>query len=210
MHFDRTLLWIPTGCALRWAQKDEGRILGWPQGTRIVAMYHRSLRFPTLRLPVSPTRYSRFCSLSDSRLGALRAWVALGCRPDLPEGFLSPRSTLVGQGSSDSPPGCHSLLPQFDKAEPSDSLFRFAPALRFLVCNLFPKAKQGWLLPSLFLFISVLPSVRSQTHPSPHRKSPAAAQGAAHCPRPCPAQSRAQAACPSACLPGNDPAAECR
>ena len=24
MHFDRTLLWIPTGCALRWAQRDWG------------------------------------------------------------------------------------------------------------------------------------------------------------------------------------------
>ena len=24
MHFDRTLLWIPSGCALRWAQRDWG------------------------------------------------------------------------------------------------------------------------------------------------------------------------------------------
>ena len=28
IHFDRTLLLIPTGCALRWAQKDEGEIQG--------------------------------------------------------------------------------------------------------------------------------------------------------------------------------------
>ena len=26
--FDRISVWIPTGCALRWAQKDEGGILG--------------------------------------------------------------------------------------------------------------------------------------------------------------------------------------
>ena len=30
IHFDRTLLLIPAGCALRWAQKDEGGILGFP------------------------------------------------------------------------------------------------------------------------------------------------------------------------------------
>ena len=30
IHFDRTLLLIPTGSALRWAQKDEGGILGFP------------------------------------------------------------------------------------------------------------------------------------------------------------------------------------
>ena len=30
VHFDRPLLLIPTGCALRWAQKDEGGILGFP------------------------------------------------------------------------------------------------------------------------------------------------------------------------------------
>ena len=41
---------------------------------------------------------------------ALRAWERWG--------FPSPRSTLVGQGSSDSPLGCHSLLPQFGQAEP--------------------------------------------------------------------------------------------
>ena len=28
VHFDRTLLLIPAGCALRWAQKDEEGILG--------------------------------------------------------------------------------------------------------------------------------------------------------------------------------------
>jgi len=32
------------------------------RGTRIVAMYHRSLRFPTLRLPVSPTGRGRLRS----------------------------------------------------------------------------------------------------------------------------------------------------
>ena len=36
VHFDRTLLWIPTGSALRWAQKDEGEIQV-ARGTRIVA-----------------------------------------------------------------------------------------------------------------------------------------------------------------------------
>ena len=28
IHFDRISVWIPAGCALRWAQKDEGGILG--------------------------------------------------------------------------------------------------------------------------------------------------------------------------------------
>ena len=36
IHFDRTFLLIPTGCALRWAQKDEGEIQ-IARGTRIVA-----------------------------------------------------------------------------------------------------------------------------------------------------------------------------
>ena len=30
IHFDRTFLLIPTGCALRWAQKDEGEIQVFP------------------------------------------------------------------------------------------------------------------------------------------------------------------------------------
>ena len=48
IHFDRTLLWIPTGCALRWAQKDEVEIQV-ARGTRIVAqallaIFHLRLR----------------------------------------------------------------------------------------------------------------------------------------------------------------------
>ena len=36
VYFDRISVWIPTGCALRWAQKDEGEIQV-ARGTRIVA-----------------------------------------------------------------------------------------------------------------------------------------------------------------------------
>ena len=66
--------------------------------------------------------------------------VRWGFHPQTPAwGTSSPRSTLVGQGSSDSPLGCHSLLPQFGKAEPSNSLLRFAAVLRCL----FDIARQG-------------------------------------------------------------------
>lgn len=65
-------------------------------------------------------------AIPHAPLACIRHWRRRTSASDLPEGFLSPRSMLVGQGSSDSPPGCHSLLPQFDKAEPSDSLLRFA------------------------------------------------------------------------------------
>jgi len=34
-----------------------------------------------------------------------------------------PRSTLVGQGGSDSPLGCHSLPPQFGRAELPNPFF---------------------------------------------------------------------------------------
>ena len=30
VYFDRISVWIPTGCALRWAQKDEGEIQIFP------------------------------------------------------------------------------------------------------------------------------------------------------------------------------------
>ena len=50
-----------------------------PRGTRIVAANGCSLRFPTLRLPASPTGRGRLRSRSDSCLYlALRAWVTLG------------------------------------------------------------------------------------------------------------------------------------
>ena len=62
---------------------------------------------------------------------ALRAWGVVRAAALKPAwGHLSPRSTLVGQGSSDSPPGCHSLLPQFGESEPSDSLLCFAAVIR--------------------------------------------------------------------------------
>ena len=38
-------------------------------------------------------------------------------------GISSPRSTLVGQGGSDNPLDCHSLPPQFGKADPPDPFF---------------------------------------------------------------------------------------
>ena len=39
------------------------------------------------------------------------------------EGFVSPRSTLVGQPGSETPPGFHSLPGQFGEPNPSDSHF---------------------------------------------------------------------------------------
>ena len=42
VSFDRTLLLIPTGCALRWAQKDEGEI-------QIFPLHPSGLPYPLLK-----------------------------------------------------------------------------------------------------------------------------------------------------------------
>ena len=71
----------------------------WAQRSAQPAGIHKRILLKCVRIVIVAYRL-----LSDSCLGALRAWVTLGCRPDLPEGF-----------------------------HPSDSLLRFALVLRFSV-----------------------------------------------------------------------------
>ena len=105
IHSDRTLLWIPTGCALRWAQRDwKIRISPGNSHSRDVSSL--------LAIPDAPI------SVYGRSAHGLRRAAAQTCL-----GISSPRSTLVGQGGSDNPLDCHSLPPQFGKAEPPDPFF---------------------------------------------------------------------------------------
>jgi len=60
--------------------------------TRIVAAYCRSLRFPTLRLPVSPTGRGRLRSLSDSCFSSIG--LRWGFHPQPPDKGFHPLTLL--------------------------------------------------------------------------------------------------------------------
>ena len=109
---------------------------------------------------------------------ALRAWGVVRAAALKPAwGLLSPRSTLVGQGSSDSPPGCHSLLPQFSKAAPPDPYFASRRFKRHRsadwASDALPQRKKDFRGSKLVFFTSkALENCREQTDDKRSRRLP--------------------------------------